>query len=360
MTFLLASLSFAVFFVGLAAPLWTGHGMDCRREIPEPPSAGEPFRYTLVARSRRRGVARRVRVLDALAGSPDAGQLLSDLPPRGVARSSCLGAPMRRGAYPMPALSWRSGFPFGVAERGGRRAAGGEFLVYPARGRLSRAAGFAAKAASVAAGAPSPTGMPGEDFRSLREYQPGDNPKRIHWRTSARLGKLQVREVEREHAAPVLVLLDSRIPAGMGAAERKEAEAGLELAVSFAAEVCRMALWEGDAVRIIGFFPQPECISAAADSRSRGLALPARLRPLLEALARLKPSDAETADALLPLAEPAGLRSARCVMAVSPTRATARTLREALPAGVVRIHAASDPGFSGIFRLLNSLETGTA
>jgi uncharacterized protein (DUF58 family) len=199
--------------------------------------------------------------------------------------------------------------------------------------------------------------MPGEDFRSLRDYQPGDNPKRIHWRTSARLGKLQVREVEREHAAPVLVLLDSRIPASTSPADRNEAEAGLELAVSFAAEVCRLALSEGDAVQIIGFFPQPACLSAAADRRSRGLALPPRLRPLLEAFARLTPSASETPDELLPLVERVGLRPARSLIAVSPTRATARTLRQALPPGVAHIFEASDPGFAGLFRFVNSLET---
>jgi uncharacterized protein (DUF58 family) len=256
----------------------------------------------------------------------------------------------------MPALSWRSGFPFGIAERGGRWAAGGEFLVYPARGKLNRAMGFGAKGAGVAVGAPSATGMPGEDFRSLREYHPGDNPKRIHWRTSARVGMLQVRELEREHAAPVLILLDSRIPAGTRAAERAEAAAGLELAVSFAAEVCRTALQEGSAVRIIGFFPEPRCVSTPADERARALPLAERLRPVLEALARLTPSDAETADELLPLAVRAGLRSARRVMAVSPTRATAQALREALPAGVAQIHAASEPGFGGIFRLASAAE----
>ena len=38
----------------------------------------------------------------------------------------------------------------------------------------------------------------GEDLRSIREYNTGDNPKLIHWKTTARKGKIMVREIEED------------------------------------------------------------------------------------------------------------------------------------------------------------------
>lgn len=38
----------------------------------------------------------------------------------------------------------------------------------------------------------------GEDIRSIKEYNPGDNPKLIHWKTTAKRGRLMVREIEED------------------------------------------------------------------------------------------------------------------------------------------------------------------
>ena len=157
-TYLLACLAITIFLAGVIAPLWSGRGLDCRREIPEPPYAGEPFDYTLVVTSRRRSVARLVRVLDPLGGPKSAGKLIVRIPPKGTVRIPCVGAPLRRGAHPMPPLEWRSGFPFGLAECGARLRAGGELLVYPARGLLARPAASPGKPVAARAGVPSITG----------------------------------------------------------------------------------------------------------------------------------------------------------------------------------------------------------
>jgi uncharacterized protein (DUF58 family) len=363
-TYLLACLAITIFLAGVIAPLWSGRGMDCRREVLDPPYAGEPFEYTLVVTSRRRSAARLVRILDPLGGPKSTGRLVVRIPPKGTVRIPCVGAPLRRGAHPMPTLEWRSGFPFGLAESGTRLAAGGELLVYPARGLLARPPASSGKPVAARAGVQSITGHLTEDFRSLREYHPGDSLRRVHWRASAHRGELHVRELERERFAPTLILLDSRIPASRAqkdpgaSSERRQAPLdgdqmrALELAVSFAAEVARSAVRQGSHVAIAGYFPQPALLTAAERGSFRiESGRGGSLDRVMEALARLTPSDAATADALLPLAARAGLTSRGRVVGVSPTSATAQSLRDAFAGRPADIYAASEPAFSEVFRL---------
>jgi hypothetical protein len=178
---------------------------------------------------------------------------------------------------------------------------------------------------------------------------------------------LHVRELERERFAPTLILLDSRLPASGGDPQ------ALELAVSFAAEVARTALREGSTISIVGFFPEPALLIAseqgefkfesemgagnAADpgfSRGRGpeSGRGGGLGRVMEALARLTPSDAATADALRPLAVRGGLTSRSSMVSVSPTRATAESLHDAFLGHPMEIHVTSEIEFSDVFRLL--------
>jgi uncharacterized protein (DUF58 family) len=55
--------------------------------------------------------------------------------------------------------------------------------------------------------APSPHG---DEFRTLREYELGDDLRRIHWRSVARLDHLVVREHDAPGEAPDTVVLDDR------------------------------------------------------------------------------------------------------------------------------------------------------
>ena len=54
---------------------------------------------------------------------------------------------------------------------------------------------------------------PGE-FHSLREYVPGDEPRTIHWRASARSDDLKVRQHSAEGLRRCTIVLDQQVPAG--------------------------------------------------------------------------------------------------------------------------------------------------
>jgi uncharacterized protein (DUF58 family) len=70
------------------------------------------------------------------------------------------------------------------------------------------------------------------EFRTLREYSPGDDPRLIHWTTSARLGRLVVKDFLELRRSSRLVVLETA-DAALTDAELEEAA---EIAASLAAQ----------------------------------------------------------------------------------------------------------------------------
>ncbi len=52
----------------------------------------------------------------------------------------------------------------------------------------------------------------GEEIAGLREHRPADEERRVHWRRSAALGRLVVREHERDAGKKLSLLLDNHLP----------------------------------------------------------------------------------------------------------------------------------------------------
>jgi len=343
LTYLLASLLLAIFLVALVMPFVNIRGIVCRRALGHPPHAGEPFETALRLYNKRRTAARVISVEEPLAEPRGRVQrkLAMIIPPGGRVRMECRLPPMPRGVHPIPALRWSTRFPFGVAEIICRAKKKAELVVYPARGKLSAWVTAAIRPQGVRTGAPARHGVTSSDFRSIREFRPGDNPRHIHWRVSARQDKLCVREMERERSAPVVILLDARLPASLDKPRRRAAREALETAISFAGELSRYALAQGCGLTLIGFFPEPRSLAVTPDRHALGR--------IYEALARLKPSDAATADALLAPLRRCRLGAADRVVAISPIHATAETLRALLQGIRTQYYVADDPAFATIF-----------
>jgi uncharacterized protein (DUF58 family) len=84
-------------------------------------------------------------------------------------------------------------------------------------------------------------GRQGDEFRSLREYVPGDDLRRIHWRASARGEDLKVRETEVQGTRTLAVVLDL-----LASSHSPES---FERAISAAASIVLSALESGRDVR---------------------------------------------------------------------------------------------------------------
>jgi len=101
----------------------------------------------------------------------------------------------------------------------------------------------------------------GEDFFTLREYQVGDDLRKVHWPSSAKRDELMIRQLEVPWQARALVLLDQR-------AERYPFPEAFEHAVRGAASVVTH-LYQG------GFSPE----LWAAERAPRSAPTPGTPRP---------------------------------------------------------------------------------
>jgi uncharacterized protein (DUF58 family) len=70
----------------------------------------------------------------------------------------------------------------------------------------------------------------------IREYRPGDNPRHIHWKTSARMGELMMREYELNATTHMMIFPDLNFHAQVrdGARELSTEEMAVEIAASLA------------------------------------------------------------------------------------------------------------------------------
>ena len=120
-----------------------------------------------------------------------------------------------RGRYPIGPLSVRLSDPFGLCELDRSFSATDELIVTPVVMPLPSvrlggdwAGGGESSARSVASS--------GLDDAATREYRYGDDLRKVHWKSSARVGELMVRREEQPFQSRATLLLDGRATAHRG------------------------------------------------------------------------------------------------------------------------------------------------
>jgi hypothetical protein len=73
-------------------------------------------------------------------------------------------------------------------------------------------------------------------FHALRDYIPGDDRRNVHWKTTARIGKLMVRQFEETRRAHLLIIFDDDAKSW---ASESEYELGISVAASVGVAVLR-------------------------------------------------------------------------------------------------------------------------
>jgi uncharacterized protein (DUF58 family) len=117
---------------------------------------------------------------------------------------------------------------------------------------------------------------------TVREYRRGDDLRRVHWRSSARVGELMVRREEQPWQSRATLFVDNRLRSHRG----QGIASSLEAAVSVAASIAVHLTHRGFAVRLV--------TAAGEDASSSWHVRSSELNtgPLLEALAVLTPTQA--------------------------------------------------------------------
>ncbi|MEW5938863.1 MAG: DUF58 domain-containing protein [Chloroflexota bacterium] len=125
-----------------------------------------------------------------------------------------------RGYYAFPSLRVEARDGLGLIQRNREFAPPGQLLILPQALKLKHVAIRPRRTRVYAGTIPARVGGPGVDFFGVREYQPGDSPRRINWRVSARHGgeegrdvpwqRLYANEFEQERVADVGIVLDGR------------------------------------------------------------------------------------------------------------------------------------------------------
>jgi uncharacterized protein (DUF58 family) len=168
-----------------------------------------------------------------------------------------------RGKYELGPVRISTQFPFGLFSRTISVLEKDTLYVYPRLGRLTR--NWLKRHRQALAGADRRERRPGPegDFYGVREWRSGDSMRYVHWRSSARMNKLVVRQFEQPRNRDVAILLDLWRPEKPNADER----ANVELAVSFAATVlndlCRLG---GNKVHLATYNAKPHCLGGSASA----------------------------------------------------------------------------------------------
>ncbi len=140
----------------------------------------------------------------------------------------------QRGRYRMGPLRISSRFPLGLVERSRVFSVTDEVLIYPRIGRISPHWRQRLNGATELVSRNQPHhGVFHDDFHRLREFRSGDNPRAIHWRSTARRGELVLREFHQNREHTMSIVLDLFAPPS----SKDQRNETVEFALSFVASL---------------------------------------------------------------------------------------------------------------------------
>ena len=253
--------------------------LDVRRRAPRAVHAGELLSVDVeVHNGERRLGTWALAVEDRLRrqndrerdGSVGAEVLFSYVPAGATRRLACRICLPQRGRYVLGPMTASTRFPFGLLRRQLTFESSDTVTVYPRLGRLTAA--WRSSTAGLFEGPQRgrrPVRASGEFF-GVREWQPGDSTRWIHWRSTARHGTLVTRQFERPGGRDVVLMVDLWRPDEPGDEDLENVELAVSFAATVAADLCGK---EGARLWLEVAGAEPASISGPGSTRLREQAL---------------------------------------------------------------------------------------
>ena len=204
------------------------------RRLPASATAGVPVLVGLVATNRKKRAPSFSLELRERGGEVQGRGYLLVLAAGESQEVAYAFTPPRRGRFVFERLEVATRSPFGLFEKSRPLDAPGELIAnprrVPARGQQAQPLGRQGEDPQRRAGS-------GLEVHGLREHRDGEDARRIHWRSSARAGRLIAVEREEERCQRVCVVLDQRGLSGAALDDGVEQAAALfEAALAAGAE----------------------------------------------------------------------------------------------------------------------------
>ena len=162
----------------------------------------------------------------------------------GSTSATVTAAYAKRGRVNLEPLELQASAPFGLFRRRRRSGDSTELMVLPRLYPVDAPALLGSRSPEDQA---SLMARVGEQAAGSRAYVPGDPWQYIHWRNTARVGQIQIREFEADSGRSITVCFD----ATSGARPDAEDDDVLEDAVRIAASICVAVCRSGSAVRVL-------------------------------------------------------------------------------------------------------------
>ena len=217
-----------------------------RRKLPERAFAGTTCVVEItLANSKKRVPSYSLEVEDRVRKEPTERRCyFLKVGPKSEQVAAYRRTPPRRGVLELTEFRLGTRYPFGLVEKTRLVDAPEELIVYP---RIVAVEPLALRALVDGAEHASGRAGPGTEVSGIRAYRDGDEARAIHWRRTATLGRVVVRERERDTAGRLTLLVDNARPDG---ADEKWDES-FETAVSRAASIAAAALARSVAVEVV-------------------------------------------------------------------------------------------------------------
>jgi uncharacterized protein (DUF58 family) len=205
--------------------------------------AGSPSRVDIRVRNHAGRRSPVLELVDAVSGTRGARLMLAPLEPGQTSHAAYRLPTDRRGILTIGPLEVVLNDPFGLARVRLNAAGISELTVYPAIDTIAPVPHTTGDDPHAGAEHPNALGRSGEDFYALRQYVVGDDLRRVHWKSTARLDDLMVRQDELPWQGRATVLVDVR--------EGATTPESLELGISAAASIVTASWRRQDLVRLI-------------------------------------------------------------------------------------------------------------